>query len=164
MLVIFRVGSVSGNTQLEKWSTNSIRRAGLCADHFTENSFKGEGKKLLKRSVPIPFKNIFLSKEHNKDVDMESMSIAVEVIDNEKNINVTEAKKKDENSTKPATLGNIENGEMTEQSFQWPPLRTYRSPRLHFDMTSEEENVMDWIHLEPPICEKILNNNTNRRK
>lgn len=87
---------------------------------------------------------------------MESMSIAVEVIDNEKDINVTEAKKKDENSTKPATLGNIENGEMTEQSFQWPPLRTYRSPRLHFDMTSEEENVMDWIHLEPPICEKIL--------
>lgn len=108
-------------------------------------------------SVPISFKNILLSKEHNKDVDMESMSIAVEVIDNEKDINVTEAKKKDENSTKSATLGNIENGEMTEQSFQWPLLRTYRLPRLHFDMTSEEENVMDWIlHLEPPICEKIL--------
>jgi len=40
---------------------------------------------------------------------------------------------------------------MTEQSFQWPPLRTYRSARLHLYMTSEEENVMDWIHLEPPI-------------
>lgn len=40
---------------------------------------------------------------------------------------------------------------MIEQSFQWPPLQTYRSPRLHFDMTSEEEDVMEWIHLEPPI-------------
>jgi len=86
LLVISRIGSVLGNTQLEKWSTSSIRRAGLCVDHFTENSFKGEGKKLLKRGlVPIPFKNIILSKENNKDVDMESMSIAVEVTDKENN-------------------------------------------------------------------------------
>lgn len=33
---------VAENINLEKWSANSIRRAGLCADHFSTNSFKGE--------------------------------------------------------------------------------------------------------------------------
>ncbi|KMQ91814.1 transposable element p transposase [Lasius niger] len=147
---------VTGNTQLEKWSASSIRRAGLCADHFSENSFKGEDKKSLKRgSVPLPFRNIASPNKSNEDTDMESMPISVTEIEN--TTHVTGAKEKYENSIRPTTLANIENDgndEMT-QSIQWPPLRTYRSPRLHFNVTSEEENVMEWMHLEPPICEKI---------
>jgi len=45
-----------GNTKLEKWSASTLRRAGLCADHFDITCFKGEGKKVLKRdAVPIRF-------------------------------------------------------------------------------------------------------------
>jgi len=36
---------VAGNMNLKKWSVNSIRRAGLCADHFNISSFKEEDKK-----------------------------------------------------------------------------------------------------------------------
>lgn len=64
----------------------------MCADHFDENSFKGEGKKSLKRgSIPISFLNI--SRENNNDINMESMPIAIEVTDTENTINVIGAKK-----------------------------------------------------------------------
>jgi hypothetical protein len=75
----FFYDSISGNTHLEKWAASSIRRAGLCADHFSKNSFRGEGKKLLKRgSIPLPFRNIASPKENNQDTNMESMPIAME--------------------------------------------------------------------------------------
>jgi len=77
----------------------------LCADHFDENSFKGEGKKSLKRgSIPIPFRNI-VSRENNNDINMESMPIAIEVTDTENTINVMGAKekRKHENTIRPRT-------------------------------------------------------------
>jgi len=86
----------------------------LCADHFDENSFKGEGKKSLKRgSIPIPFRNI-VSRENNNDINMESMPFAKEVADTENTINVMGAKekRKHENTIRPRTLENIENDEM----------------------------------------------------
>jgi len=53
-----------GNTKLEKWSASTLRRAGLCADHFNITSFKGEDKKVLKRdAVPIRFDVTYLQKE-----------------------------------------------------------------------------------------------------
>jgi len=53
------------NTKLEKWSTSTLRRAGLCADHFDITSFKGENKKVLKRyAVPFRFDVTCLQKEY----------------------------------------------------------------------------------------------------
>lgn len=99
---------------MKKWSATSIRRAGLCADHFSENCFKGEGKNSLKRgSVLYPFRNIASPTESNIDVNMENMSIAV----TENTINVTRAKENCENTIRPTTE-NIENNKIREHSFQ----------------------------------------------
>ena len=149
------VDSVSGNIALEKWSATSIRRAGVCADHFSEDCFKGQSKKSLKRgSVPLPFRNIASSKESSKNIDMEIMSIAV----TENTMNVTIANEKCQNAIRSITLESIENDEndeMMNQSFQRPSSRTYQLPQLQFNQISEEEDVMEWIQFEPPICEKI---------
>jgi len=36
-----------------------------------------------------------------------------------------------------------------KQLFHWLLLKTYVSPRLSFDIPSEEEDIMEWEHLEP---------------
>lgn len=47
---------ISGNMKLTKWTASSLRRAGLCADHFSLSSFTGEDKKKLKRNaIPVRF-------------------------------------------------------------------------------------------------------------
>lgn len=145
---------------MEKWFATSIRRAGLCADHFNENSFNGEGKKRLKRgSVPLPFRNIALPFKNNEDADIDDMPMTIEMIEIENALgNEMGTKKKDENAMRPTTLANVEkdkNNAITEQLFQWPPLKTYRSSQLDFNMISEEDDDMEWIHVEPPINEKI---------
>lgn len=72
--VILYIDSLSGNPHLEKWSATSLRRAGLCADHFSDNSFNKEGKKKLKRgSVPFPFKNNALPNSSNEDVEINNI-------------------------------------------------------------------------------------------
>lgn len=61
---------IIGNTELEKWSASSLRRAGLCEDHFPQDSFTNSAIKGLKRdAVPIPFEchNINVS---NKDISI----------------------------------------------------------------------------------------------
>jgi len=63
MYYVFRY-LISGNIKLEKWTANSVHRAGLCADHFDTNSFKGEDKKKLKRdAIPIRFKDLIYLQE-----------------------------------------------------------------------------------------------------
>lgn len=97
---------------------------------------------------------------------MENMPIAVTVntTNSENIINTSEAQEKCENTIRP-TLDNIGNDEMMKQSFQWPPSKTYRSPQLDFQMTLEED-VMEWIQIEPPICTQIsaqTNKNENEK-
>jgi hypothetical protein len=47
---------VIGNNKLENWSATSIRCAGLCEDHFPQESFTNSATRRLKRdAVPIPF-------------------------------------------------------------------------------------------------------------
>jgi len=62
---------------------------------------------------------------------------------------------------------------MEKQLFQWPPLKTYVSPRLSFDIPSEKEDIMEWEHLEPLTDKNIYvqkssaineENNTNKEK
>jgi len=66
-----------------------------------------------------------------------------------------------------------QNDVMEKQLFQWPPLKTYVSPRLSFDIPSEEEDIMEWEHLEPLTNKNICvqkssaineENNTNKEK
>ncbi|XP_012286550.1 uncharacterized protein LOC105703047 [Orussus abietinus] len=46
----------SGNPRVRTWSGTTIRRAGLCGDHFTAESFTDGTRKRLKRyAVPIPY-------------------------------------------------------------------------------------------------------------
>lgn len=161
--VILYIDSLSGNPHLEKWSATSLRRAGLCADHFSDNSFNKEGKKKLKRgSVPFPFKNNALPNSSNEDVEINNIPMAVEVTEIENAIgNVTETKKKNENVTRPTTCASVDknkNNDIIEQSFQLPSLRTYRSPQLDFNMVSEKEDDLEWINVEPPINKKKKNN------
>lgn len=56
----------TGNTKLEKLSTSTLRRAGLCEDHFPEESFTFT-RGLKRDAVPIPFEshNINVSNESN---------------------------------------------------------------------------------------------------
>jgi len=53
----------TGNTKLEKWSPSSIRRAGLCEDHFPEDSFTAT-KSLKRNAVPIPFNQVTASNKN----------------------------------------------------------------------------------------------------
>jgi len=53
------------------------------------------------------------------------------------------------------------------QLLQKPPTKTYKPSRLHFDTSAEEEDIMEWIHLEPPMHKTIsavLHNNANKEK
>ncbi|KYN10027.1 hypothetical protein ALC57_17842, partial [Trachymyrmex cornetzi] len=44
------------NTNLKNWSPSSLRRAGVCEDHFTPESFANITTKKLKRdALPIPY-------------------------------------------------------------------------------------------------------------
>ncbi|XP_026824901.1 uncharacterized protein LOC113561820 [Ooceraea biroi] len=155
---IFSVDFISGNYNLEKWSATSVRRAGLCADHFSEDSFITKGKIQLKRgSVPLPFRNI--ANVMNEDANSENMPMDVEVteIGNTKE-NVTETTKKYENVTRPTIFANVEeiHENITEQSqYIWPPLRTYWAPQLEFNKVSQNEDEMEWMHIEPPLKEII---------
>lgn len=42
-----------------------------------------------------------------------------------------------------------------EKQLYQPSLKTYASPQLSFDIPSDEENVMEWEHLEPPINKNV---------
>lgn len=49
---------VTGNTKLKKLSSSTIRKLGLCEDHFFTSSFVNAKKERLRRdAVPIPYEN-----------------------------------------------------------------------------------------------------------
>lgn len=53
-----------------------------------------------------------------------------------------------------------------EQLLQELSLKTYKPSCLHFHDSAEEENIMEWVHLELPMHEKtsitVLHNNANK--
>jgi len=71
-----------GNTKLEKWSASSLRHAGLCEDHFSEESFTNT-KGLKRNAVPISY-NLNVSNEDNISIPFESY---INVDNNENNEN-----------------------------------------------------------------------------
>lgn len=51
---------------------------------------------------------------------------------------------------------------MEEQISEECALRTYRPAALNFEISAEEENVMEWVHLEPHIHQDIECNSSER--
>jgi len=91
-----------GNTKLEKWSASSLRRAGLCEDHFSEESFTNT-RGLKRNAMPIPFKscNMNVSNEDNTSIPFESYNIN----ENENNEN---------NGNNENNENNVENNEVNK--------------------------------------------------
>jgi len=101
-------------------SVNSIRRAGLCADHFNISSFKEDKKKLKRDAVPIPFTD---------SNNLQKTTIRIQTTEN-----IYQGEKKEENqniynsTTAGTSLESSEQLEIDQQLFQEFPLRTYPPP------------------------------------
>jgi len=149
---------------LEKWSCTTLRRAGLCEDHFTPDSFNPKSvKKGLKRdAVPIPYNSRVDQKNSNKQSERKR-----------KNLNETDSYIK-ENITGLSHLVELnaesftpisDNVTIDKQLLQEPPLKTYKPAHLYFDVLAEED-MMDWIHIEPTherVSTTVLQNNVNKK-
>lgn len=157
----------SGNRNLETWSATTVRRAGLCENHFTPESFNPKSaRKALKRdALPIPYDSIVAEKSSNESEEKR------------KNLNEIEPHVK-ENMTGPSDsaemnvelfTSNSDDLPINEQLFQKPPLKTYKSPHLKFQRDIPAgKDVIEWAHIEPPVCEGVLvatlQNNANSKE
>ncbi|XP_011884085.1 PREDICTED: uncharacterized protein LOC105571226, partial [Vollenhovia emeryi] len=121
-----------GNTNLEKLAAHTVRKLGLCEDHFLATSFTNTTKERLNRNaVPIAYENTADSSMHIENVESEIQN------------NIT------------ALPPNDENVIMEEQMVEKCAQRTYRPATLNFEMSAEEEDIMEWVHLEPPKHQDI---------
>lgn len=128
--------SVTGNTDLYKLSDNTFRKLGLCEDHFSDTSFTNATKvRLIRDAIPIAYNN-------------------AESLVNEKNIEVKER----HTIVLPPNNGNMIEEQVPEEC----TLPTYRPAILNFEMSAEEEDVMEWIHLEPPIHQNVKNKDNSK--
>lgn len=144
----------AGNTKLEKWSPSSVRRAGLCEDHFHEDCFTNTAKKDLKRkSVPIPFNEIVF----NKNAQNESREIIrAEQVPRYKKTNIKEIQSTEiAASTSTGPIFIHDDVIIDKHPLQRYPVQ-YEAPHLTFDISMEEEDITEWMHLEPPIHERGL--------
>lgn len=144
---------IAGNTKLEKWSPSSIRRAGLCEDHFHEDCFTNTAKKNLKRkSVPIPFnENVF-----NKNVQNESREIIqAKQVPLYKKTNIKEIESTEIVASTSSPIFINDDVTIDKHPLQRYPVQ-YAAPHLNFDISMEEEDITEWMHLEPPIHESGL--------
>ncbi|XP_025266511.1 uncharacterized protein LOC112638648 [Camponotus floridanus] len=110
----------TGNTKLEKLSANTLRKLGICEDHFVMTSFTNATKiRLRKDAIPIAYENAG-SNSANENVEVGEMQG-----------DITE------------TLSpNDENLIMEEQISEECTLQTYRPAALNFEI-SEKENTVE---------------------
>jgi len=129
---------------LEKWSATFLRRAGLCADHFHPISFTRKDKKRLKRdAVPIKFNGCSQKESETGHSGMkQSMQSLMQTeipaeVYLEENIN-----------------NNVEMANLSVDASIKQCIKTYHPAKLNFDIPEEEENIMEWMYLEPSINKK----------
>ncbi|XP_011859309.1 PREDICTED: uncharacterized protein LOC105556808 [Vollenhovia emeryi] len=107
-------------------------------------------KKRLKRdAVPIHF-------EHNDNFAQSKQSRQNE-IDRAPQNSDKQIQPMEENAISlitPTTSATDPNILMDEQPAERLPLRTYQPSKLHFDI-SEEDDIMEWVCIEPPESERI---------
>lgn len=141
----------SGNTNLEKWSPTTLRRAGLCEEHFTPNAFnpKSVNKGLKRDAVPIAFDSI-VKEDNSKKPNKKRKNLNEQALCPKKNI--TEESVEKTNFTLTTIINDhdyiISYEELEE--LEEPPLKTYKPANLHFHSSVDEEDVIEWVHLEPP--------------
>jgi len=147
----FYVITLIGNSNLETWSSTSLRRAGLCEDHFTLDSFnpKSVTKRLKIDAVPIPF-DLSVSQNNSNESNRKLNFNETEPYVTE---NITR-QSPSENSIMSVTPIS-KNIIVEKQILQEPPLKTYKPANLHFYNSVEEKDIMEWVHLEPLMHEKI---------
>ena len=139
--------SIVGNASLEKWSRTSLRRAGLCEDHFTTDSFNPNSniKGLKKNAVPVPFD---LSVPNNSKSDNGKRTNLNETEAYQAD-NITRQSESENDETNVASaLTSISENMATQEQLQEPPLKTYIS-KLNFD--NSDEDISEWLHLEPDM-------------
>jgi len=130
---------------LEKWSATSLRRAGLCADHFHPNSFMEKNKKKLKRdAIPIKFNGCSQEESEARNLGMkQSMQ------------NLTQTEIPAEIYLEENINNNVEITKLYIDATIKQSIKTYYPAKLNFDIPEEEENIMEWMHLEPSINKKV---------
>jgi len=142
-------------------SSSTLRRVGLCEDHFTPQSFNTKSKiKGLKRdAIPIPFNSN--AQTYSERLERENLNTQTPYIKE----NIAGLSQWVEEN--PVTFMPVSNNVTDTQLLQKPPPKTYKPSRLHFDISAKEEDIMEWIHLEPPMHKSIsavLHNNANKEK
>lgn len=101
--------------------------------------------------MPIPY-NITTCHEDSK---LRMEIVKKQTLQNEEVLDITAQTPRVEQTATESCEPLCENLLPDDVHFQRPPPVTYRSARLNFDTPLEEEDVMEWIHLEPPKHEKI---------
>jgi len=147
----------TGNTKLEKWSPSSIRRAGLCEDHFPEDCFTAT-KSLKRNAVPIPFDEVIASdKNIQNDNNKEEQREQREIIQMEQVPHCGQANIERIQSTEVvASTSYLPNANViADKRSERHPLQ-YRAARLYFDTSMEEEDITEWMHLEPHLRERVV--------
>lgn len=166
VLIIYRLHSTSvvGNTSLEKWSPSSLRRAGLCEDHFSEDDFvTGKEKRLKRKAIPTPFAGHLLleneaiparlneiktitalQESHTKKKSIESIK---------ENIASSSSYGSRETISTSISLPSTSNDVVVDEELHaHPVMKTYKPPpHLVFHNCEEEEDAMEWMHFEPPM-------------
>jgi len=129
---------------LEKWSATSLRRDGLCADHFHQISFVGKDKRRLKRdAVPIKFNGCSQKESETGDSGMkQSMQ------------SLTQTEIPAEVFLEDNLNNDIEIAKLSVDASMKQSIKTYYPAKLNFDIPEEDENIMEWMHLELPINKK----------
>jgi len=118
---------------LEKWSATSLRRAGLCADHFHPNSFMGKNKKKLKRdTIPIKFNGCSQEKSEARNSGMkQSMQ------------NLTQTEIPAEVYLEENINNNVEIAKLYVDAPIKRSIKTYYPAKLNFNIPEKEENIME---------------------
>jgi hypothetical protein len=138
MFLFYCIGMV-GNTNLQKWSFSTLRRAGLCEDHFTPDSFnpKSVNKGLKRNAVPIPF-DLSVAQKNSKEIDRKRKNSNEEARREnivQENI-VGQSRSVIEKKAMTFTLAS-DNVIIDEQPLQKPPLKIYKP--AHSDEKIVEE-------------------------
>lgn len=132
---------------MEKLSANTLRKLGLCEDHFVPTSFTNTIKERLRRdAVPIAYENA------GSSINNQQIVIEIQSEERQNEIEVENVEMQTDITTRVSTNnGNliIEEEISKETHFSdCTSLRTYRPAVLNFEMSAEEEDVMEWVNLE----------------
>ncbi|XP_039313622.1 uncharacterized protein LOC120359619 [Solenopsis invicta] len=147
---------LAGNTTLAKWTANSLRRAGLCENHFDPSSFKeGPTKKknfkTLKRDVvPVKFNGYSQHELETKntgtnqnltlpaeiDINNDTEIVSQEIITDNVEINFN-----NDTEIVSQTINN-DNVKINVPNYRY--IKTYqRAKEMYFYSSDEEENVSE---------------------